>query len=139
MTEALIFVAITSFLLAGLVKGVTGLGTPIVAVGILAHFTDPRTAISLIIAPTFLVNIWQMYRQGHFLANLRNYWPLAFALMLFLGVTVVTTQKVDSEWLLIVIGVVIAGFSSMNLFYTPPALPERFDRVAQVITGVVAG
>ena len=139
MTETLLIAATASFLLAGTVKGLTGLGLPIVAVGVLAHFTDPRTAISLIIIPIFMSNIWQMRRQGHFLEALRNYWPLALTLMLILGVTVVATSKLDSGWLLLLIGIVIAGFSLVSLGYSPPALPRHFDRAAQIVTGVVAG
>ena len=89
MTDTLLIAATVSFLLAGTVKGLTGLGLPIVAVGVLAHFTDPRTAISLIIVPIFMSNIWQMRRQGNFIEALRNYWPLALTLTLILGVTVV--------------------------------------------------
>ena len=139
MNEILIIAACASFLLAGVVKGLTGLGLPIVAVGVLAHFTDPRTAISLIIFPIFLSNIWQMRRQGNFRGALRNYWPLALSLMLFLAVTVVSTNKLDSGWLLLLIGFVIAGFSLVSLGYTPPALPPRLDRAAQIGTGTVAG
>lgn len=139
MTETLLVAACASFLLAGTVKGLTGLGLPIAAVGILSHFTDPRTAISLIIIPIFVSNIWQMRRQGLFLQSLRNYWPLTLALIGVLGVTVVATSRVDSDWLLIVIGIAIAGFSLISLGYTPPALAPRLDRPIQVITGVAAG
>jgi uncharacterized protein len=41
-----------TFFVAGIVKGVTGMGLPTVAMGVLGVLTSPLTAASLLIAPS---------------------------------------------------------------------------------------
>ena len=57
-TPELIIVAAT-FLLAGAVKGVIGLGLPSVSLGILTAAIDLPTAMALLLAPSFVTNLWQ--------------------------------------------------------------------------------
>src|ERR671936_413597 len=54
----LTFVALT-FVLAGFVKGVIGLGLPTVGMGLLAMVMTPAQAASLLTAPSFITNVWQ--------------------------------------------------------------------------------
>jgi uncharacterized protein len=44
--------------LAGLVKGVTGLGLPTVAMGLLATVMAPAQAAALVVMPSFVTNVW---------------------------------------------------------------------------------
>jgi uncharacterized membrane protein YfcA len=54
----LTFVALT-FVLAGFVKGVIGLGLPTVGMGLLAIVMTPAQAAALLVAPSFITNVWQ--------------------------------------------------------------------------------
>lgn len=59
--EWLVFAAIlATFLLAGFVKGVIGLGLPTIAVGLLSTVTSPAQAAAILIVPSFVTNIWQI-------------------------------------------------------------------------------
>lgn len=64
------------FLLAGLVKGVIGLGLPTVAMGLLGLLMPPAQAAALLIVPSAVTNIWQMLAGGRFLALARRLWPM---------------------------------------------------------------
>ena len=46
--ESWIIIAIVAFVAAGSVKGILGIGLPVTAIGLMAQFVDPATAISLI-------------------------------------------------------------------------------------------
>lgn len=48
------------FLLAGVVKGVVGLGLPTVAMALLALLMSPAQAAALLIVPSLATNVWQM-------------------------------------------------------------------------------
>ncbi|MBY0338008.1 MAG: sulfite exporter TauE/SafE family protein, partial [Acetobacteraceae bacterium] len=48
------------FLLAGLVKGVVGLGLPTVAMGLLALFLAPAEAAALLLLPSLVTNAVQI-------------------------------------------------------------------------------
>jgi hypothetical protein len=49
-----------AFSLAGLVKGVTGLGLPTVGMGLLGLAMPPAQAAALLVVPAFITNVWQM-------------------------------------------------------------------------------
>lgn len=60
------------FVLAGLVKGVVGMGLPTVAVGLLALWMSPAEAAALLIVPSLVTNLWQMQPWGRLAAMLRR-------------------------------------------------------------------
>ncbi len=73
--ESLALIALV-FILAGLVKGVVGLGLPAVSLGLLTIFLGLKTAIVLIIIPSLATNLWQGLAGGAFIATLRRIWVL---------------------------------------------------------------
>ena len=58
---SLILVVATTFFVAGVVKGVTGMGLPTVAMGVLGAVVSPLTAAGLLIVPAFVTNVWQLF------------------------------------------------------------------------------
>jgi uncharacterized membrane protein YfcA len=48
------------FALAGVVKGVIGLGLPTMSMALLAIWMPPVAAASLLIVPSFVTNVWQL-------------------------------------------------------------------------------
>ena len=55
-------VATITFLLAGFVEGVIGLGLPTVSMGLLSLVMAPAKAAALLIVPSFVTNVWQLAR-----------------------------------------------------------------------------
>ncbi|MDD2060271.1 sulfite exporter TauE/SafE family protein [Pseudomonas sp. GD03860] len=80
---ALSLLVVLTFLLAGAVKGVIGLGLPTIAMGLLGLAMPPAQAAALLIVPSTLTNFWQLADGGHLLALLRRLWPML--LMIFAG------------------------------------------------------
>lgn len=74
---------IGTFLLAGMIKGVIGLGLPTVAMGLLGLAMAPTQAAALLIIPATLTNVWQLAFGGHLRPLLKRLWPML--LMIFLG------------------------------------------------------
>lgn len=70
----LLFVAI--FLLAGLVKGVIGMGLPTVAMGLLALSLPPAEAAAIVVVPSLVTNVWQLLAGPRFAALARRLWPM---------------------------------------------------------------
>ena len=60
LEPAPLFLVTATFLLAGFVKGVVGLGLPTVAMGLLTLVLAPSQAAALLIVPSFVTNIWQL-------------------------------------------------------------------------------
>lgn len=62
---ALSLLVLLTFLLAGAVKGVIGLGLPTIAMGLLGMAMPPAQAAALLIVPSTLTNLWQLANGGH--------------------------------------------------------------------------
>jgi len=124
---------------AGSIKGFLGVGLPIAAVGINSQLIDPRIAIALMAFPILFSNIWQFYRSGRMLEIAREYRVMASTLVVFMLIATYFTARVSTGFLVIFVGVVIVFFAVMNLMFTPPPIPDRYDRPGQVVGGMVAG
>lgn len=140
LAPGLILGIVAAFLLAGTVKGTVGIGLPTAAVGVMSQFVDPRLAISLVVVPSLLTNAWQIVRSQHFGRTLRRYWLYLACLVPLNGLVAATLAgSIPTEGLILVLGLVIAGFAVMSLTFAPPFLPERFDRAGQTVAGVASG
>lgn len=70
------------FALAGMIKGTIGLGLPAVSMGLLTLFMSPFQAATLLIIPSMVTNIWQLFAEGHVLRLVRRFWPLLLGIIL---------------------------------------------------------
>ncbi|MDB5772669.1 MAG: sulfite exporter TauE/SafE family protein [Burkholderia sp.] len=71
-----------TFLVAGLVKGVVGLGLPTVAVGLLGLVMTPMEAASLLLVPSAVTNVWQLAAGPGLKSLLRRLWPMLIGIAL---------------------------------------------------------
>ena len=69
------------FLLAGMVKGMIGLGLPAVSMGLLTMLISPYQAAALLIVPSMVTNIWQLFAEGHVLRVLARFWTLLLGII----------------------------------------------------------
>jgi uncharacterized protein len=136
-------VAFFTFLLAGFVKGVIGMGLPTVSVGLLSLVVAPVEAAALMVVPSFATNLWQAVAGRHFRDVLRRLWSM------FLGIGVGTWM---GSGLLIgdgtvrtvaALGIALALYALLGLSKVQFAVPRRAERwaspIAGAITGVVTG
>ncbi|MEM6623442.1 MAG: hypothetical protein AAF674_14530 [Pseudomonadota bacterium] len=65
---------LATFLLAGTVKGVIGLGLPTISLAILTATLDLKTAMALMLVPSAVTNLWQGAVGGQAVALLRANW-----------------------------------------------------------------
>ena len=77
-----IAVASIAFFLGGLLKGVIGMGMPLVAIPLIATVMPVTQAIPLMVAPGYIMNLIQMRQAWHARMPLLTWWPL------FLGMAV---------------------------------------------------
>ncbi|WP_421548091.1 sulfite exporter TauE/SafE family protein [Pseudomonas sp. QD4] len=82
---ALSLLVVGTFLLAGTIKGVIGLGLPTIAMGLLGMAMAPTQAAALLIIPATLTNLWQLAFGGHLRGLLERLWPLLLMIVLGTG------------------------------------------------------
>ncbi|SAI70278.1 membrane protein [Bordetella ansorpii] len=127
------------FVLAGLVKGVVGLGLPTISMALLALFMPPAQAAALLIVPSFLTNVWQA-RPFHTLGPL-----LRRIGGMQIGVCVGT---LGGAWLLgapsghlasAALGVALVAYALWGLFGQPLAIDPAAEGWAGLLVGAVTG
>ena len=72
---------VATFFLAGAVKGVTGMGLPTVAMGLLGALMAPVLAAALLIVPSFVTNVWQLFAGPAFTVLARRLWPMMLGII----------------------------------------------------------
>ncbi|MGQ7791332.1 sulfite exporter TauE/SafE family protein [Faunimonas sp. B44] len=133
----------TTFFVAGLVKGVTGMGLPTVAMGVLGTLISPVTAAALLIVPSFVTNVWQLVSGPSFGQLAGRLWPMMLATavgtvggarLLANGDTQVTTYA---------LGVALVVYAAYTLLVRQLLVPQGYERwlspVIGLTTGVVTG
>lgn len=140
--ETLIFGGVV-LLAAGSIKGFVGLGLPTIAMALLTLRLDPRAAVSLVLLPMLLSNLWQMTRGPHLGRILRTYWRFALVLGLSVAGTVWASQSVSDRWLRLLLGIAVLAFSVLSYRKMVPDMPETMgaphETVFAAITGIVGG
>jgi uncharacterized protein len=59
-TDVWLFAGLT-FVVAGLVKGVIGMGLPTIAMGLLSLVLSPAQAAAILVIPSLVTNVWQLF------------------------------------------------------------------------------
>jgi uncharacterized membrane protein YfcA len=72
MIDPLTILVFAVFVLAGLVKGVLGLGLPTVSMGLLAVAMAPGQAAAMLVVPSLATNVWQMVGGPYLLPLVRR-------------------------------------------------------------------
>ncbi len=142
--QIMLFSAIVAtFVFACFVKGVTGMGLPTVAMGVLGAMISPLAAASLLIVPSFVTNIWQLLAGPRVGAVLKRLWPMMLAILvgtiagsslLTGGNTSVTTTA---------LGAALVVYAVYTLFArqlrVPPRMEPWLSPVIGLVTGLVTG
>jgi uncharacterized protein len=128
-------VVAVAFFLGGLLKGVIGMGMPLVAIPIIAIVMPVAKAIPLMLAPGYIMNIIQMRQSWHARVPLLMWWPLfiGMAAGVFLGVRFATTAP--ENLLRGVLGATVVVF--VLLSFTRIQIPQR--TVENPVTGLTMG
>ncbi|MGY8959971.1 MAG: TSUP family transporter, partial [Alphaproteobacteria bacterium] len=98
MLDPVIIAAIAvTFLLAGMIKGVIGLGLPSVSLGLLTAVLDLPTAMALLIVPSLATNLWQAAVGGNGRHLFRRLWPflLMASVTVWIGATALTRMDLS--------------------------------------------
>ena len=128
-----------TFLLAGIVKGVTGMGLPTTAMGILGAITSPVSAASLLVIPSFVTNFWQLFTGPDFLALVKRLW------LMMIGIVVGTLAgsrlltSINAEHANIGLGSALALYAAHGLWAKPLSVPARLERWLSPVIGLTTG
>ena len=124
-----------TFFLAGMVKGVVGLGLPPIALGILTSAVGLQQAMALILAPSFLTNLWQACVGGNARDIVARTWAFLFMATTTIGLGSLVLADIDVSLLSALLGIVLMLYAGLGL----AKLRLRISRSWQGRAGLIFG
>lgn len=127
------------FAVAGAVKGVVGFGLPTIAMGLLGALITPAEAAAILVVPTLLTNIWQMWRGPHLPAVLRRLWPMMVGILIGTVATAGVITGADPRLTTTLLGVLLAVYAVLALSGRRLRLRPRAEPFAGPAAGLTTG
>ncbi len=140
MTDpATLIIIFVTFLIAGGVKGVIGLGLPSVSLALLTATLGLPQAMALLLVPSFITNLWQAVVGGNGLPVLKRLWPFLImaTVTVWIGATALT--RVDLALLSGLLGVLLVSYSALSLLKVRIAITPRYEAWAGPMFGTMNG
>lgn len=127
------------FAVAGLVKGLSGLGLPTLGIALLGLALPPAEAAALIALPALLTNVWQGMRGGFLFPLLRRMAPLLAGIVL--GTALGGLWRPDPHLARLILAEALMLYAMLGLLDVVPELPPGLEPwlggPAGLITGMV--
>lgn len=131
------------FILAGFIKGVTGMGLPTVAMGLLGMFMPLPIAAALLVIPSFVTNMLQLVTGPSMRLIIRRLWLM---MLLIVAGTVSASSlliTINPAWSAFALGmalIVYAAFALVSSSLTVSQAREKWlSPVIGGVTGVITG
>jgi uncharacterized protein len=132
-------VAMLTFLLAGFVKGVIGLGLPTVSMGLLTLVMAPAKAASLLIVPSFVTNVWQLAAGPSFKPLAYRLWPMLAGVVVgtLAGTGLLTGSHAAQA--AIALGLLLMLYALLGLTAVRFSVPPESERWLGPLIGILTG
>ncbi|WEW98961.1 sulfite exporter TauE/SafE family protein [Pseudomonas nitroreducens] len=130
---------VLTFLLAGLVKGVVGLGLPTVAVGLLGLVMPPMQAAAILVVPSTVTNIWQLAAGPRFLGLLKRLWGMLLGIVV--GTLAVGWLLAGENWpaATLLLGVALILYALLGLSNQRFSVAPQHERWLSPVIGLITG
>lgn len=135
----LILAVVGTFLIAGTVKGVIGMGLPSVALALLTLTVDLTSAMALMLVPSLVTNIWQAAVGGHGIAILRRIWPFLITAFVTVWLGAAALTRVDLALLTVLLGVLLASYALVSLAGWRVSISRHNEGWVGALVGIVNG
>ena len=132
-----------AMLAGGTVKGVVGIGLPLVALPVMANFIPIPKAMALLILPSFTTSVWQSFHGGLFTPSVKRFWPLLLGIGVGTAISVRMLATFNVTALYGILGAIVVVFASVLhrrlVFSVAPRAEPWLAPAAGVVSGLVGG
>lgn len=127
------------FVLAGLIKGVLGLGLPTVAIALLSLAMVPADAAAILVVPSLVTNVWQLAMGPSLVPLLRRMATMMLGVCggVALGAGLLTGS--DSQRASMLLGVALVLYAVSGLMAVRMSVPRRAEPWLSPVAGVATG
>jgi uncharacterized protein len=135
--ETVVVVAV--FVLAGLVKGIIGVGLPTIAMGLLGTSMAPNRAAAILVIPALLTNVWQMWDGPALTILVRRLWPMLVCALLGTLPAAGILTKANVRLTTALLGVALMSYALIGLSGVGFKVPRRTEPVLGPLMGLATG
>lgn len=135
----IILIVMATFLVAGTVKGVIGLGLPTVSLGLITVAIDLPTAMALLLVPSFVTNLWQAAVGGNGALILRRIWPFLLAATVTVWIGALALLRIDLAYLSTLLGLLLIAYATISLAGIRISLSAAAENWVGPVMGSVNG
>jgi len=132
-------IIVAVFVVAGIVKGVIGLGLPTIAMGLLGALMSPNQAAAILIVPALLTNVWQMWDGPALAALLRRMWPMLVCALLGTLPAAGILTRADVRLTTALLGAILVVYALIGLIGVHFKVSPRAEPVAGPLVGLATG
>ncbi|CAN7539652.1 sulfite exporter TauE/SafE family protein [Pseudoduganella sp. LjRoot289] len=138
--ENIIYITVV-FLLAGMVKGVTGMGLPTVAVAMLSIVMPPLEAAALLVVPSLLTNVWQLMSGASLYPLWQRLWPMMAGICVGTGAGTLLAGALAADAKLAsgALGVALVAYAAMGLLSVRWKLRNGSEGALSPAVGAITG
>lgn len=136
--DVVVFVA-AIFLLAGCVKGLIGFGLPTVSIAIIATFLGLIEAMTLMLLPSLITNLWQGLVGGHLIRLIRRCWSMFILGAVFTWFTSSLLSTWNPASFTVILGIVVTFYGLSSLCSFKLSSPGSSESWISPFVGMVSG
>jgi uncharacterized membrane protein YfcA len=131
--------AVLGVIFAAFVKGITGMGFPIIAVPIAAQFLDPQTTVVALTIPAFLMNVIQMIQGELSYALLRRLRPTISMAIPGSIVGTALLAKAPGTLIIGILGVIVTLYAALSIWRLQVVIQPSREKQIGAVVGFGAG
>lgn len=128
-----------AFCLAGTVKGLIGMGLPLVAIALTSIAIEPKAAVPLVLVSGLVLNLVQFLQMGGVRKIARRYTPMALAAAVSVWGGTELLFAVDQRIIEVLVGLIVCCYVAINVIRIPPALPPVWEARLAIPAGLLFG
>jgi hypothetical protein len=123
----------------GFIKGIVGLGLPLISVPLLSFALPLKTSVALMTGPILLTNLVQIFEVGRAGKAFSRFWPILVTLVITLALSSQALILFPEKFLYMVLGVMLLVMAALMFFRPSFRVNERQERFIGPLTGVIGG
>ena len=111
----IIIAVVIVFFIAGMVKGIIGLGLPTIAMGLLTAIYPPAMAASLLLIPSTVTNVWQLCLGTPVWPLFKRLWPMLAGIVAGTLFSFLPPLSSNSAWVHAGLGLILCLYGLWGL------------------------
>lgn len=128
-----------AMMLGGLIKGTLGIGTPLLTVPMMAMVLPAHMAVTMMIVPVIVANLWQVREASDPAATVLRFWPAFAALCVGAWFGVKILSEIDERPLLMFVGIAVICFTLLQGSRRKILIPQHLVKIAGFFFGFCSG